>query len=182
MKYSLFLIISVVLLSCSRDPNSTNSNPSIEDGTFQYKVNGNLVTIKNISIADAEYTIFFKQLSGTAIPHSRYMFNGQNGVNNVWVFGIISDSLTVGNYILDTTAITGGLITTMTYNGAQSAIYYSGDKMEINITHYSDGYISGNFTAKMTPFIIDNNGLVDYSKRGTTLITEGEFKNVKCIY
>ena len=180
-----FLSISfaaIFFASCTRDPNTGNNTPTIADGTLQYKVNGNLVTIKNISIADAEYTVFFKQLQGTAIPHTRYMFNGQKGANNIWVFGIQTDSLTLGNYTYDSTYLyPSHILTTMTYNGQQSALFYRGDVMSINITSYSNGFISGNFTAKFTP--LGSLGTVPaYSTRGTTLITEGEFKNIKCIY
>ena len=181
----LFLYISFVALffaSCTKDPNTDNTTPTVADGAFQYKVNGNLVTIKNISIANAEYTVFFKQLQGTGIPHTRYMFNGQKGANNIWVFGIESDSLTLGNYTYDSTyQYPSGIGTTMKYNGQQSGLLYGGDVMNINITSYSNGFISGNFTAKFTPFPIII-GVPDYSTRGTTLITEGEFKNIKCIY
>jgi len=175
-------IAAIFFASCNKDPTTGNNTPTIADGTLQYKVNGNLVTIKNISIADAEYTVFFKQLQGTGIPHTRYMFNGQKGANNIWVFGIESDSLTLGNYTYDSTYLyPSAIVTTMTYNGQQSALFYGGDVMSINITSYSNGFISGNFTAKFTPFPIII-GVPDYSTRGTTLITEGEFKNIKCIY
>jgi len=63
MKQFLSIAVGIIFIaSCSRDPSTGNNTPTIADGTFQYKVNGNLVTIKNISIADAEYTVFFKQL------------------------------------------------------------------------------------------------------------------------
>jgi hypothetical protein len=95
----LVSIIFVVpfFVSCSRDPNGGNNPLGVPDGTFQYKVNGNLVTISNISISNGEFTVFFKQLKGPAIPHTRYMFNGQKGGNHIWVFGIVSDSLALGN-------------------------------------------------------------------------------------
>jgi len=183
MKHFLsFSIAAIFITLCTRDPNTSNNPPTIADGTFQYKVNGNLVTIKNISIADAEYTVFFKQLQSTAIPHTRYMFNGQKGANNFFGFGIQSDSLTLGNYTYDSTyQYASGNVTTMTYNGQQSLLIYGGDNMNINITAYSNGFISGNLTAKLTPLPIII-GVPDYSTRGTTLITEGEFKNIKCIY
>src|SRR5688500_1617571 len=151
-----FLSISfaaIFFASCTRDPNTANNTPTIADGTLQYKVNGNLVTLKNISIADAEYTVFFKQLQGTGIPHTRYMFNGHNGANYFLVFGIQSDSLSLGNYTYDSTYLYPSCISTaVTYNGQQSGLIYGGDLVSINITSYSNGYISGNFTAKFTPF------------------------------
>ena len=147
------------------------------DGTVQYKVNGNLFTIKDISISYVQHVMFAKQLQGTAFP--RYIFSGQKEPYNFLGFGIESDSLTVGNYTYDTTSYLFRQTNWVLYNGAQSVLYYAGDNMSINITSYSNGFISGNFTAKFTPF--SGTGL-DYSKRGTTLITEGEFKNIKCVY
>jgi hypothetical protein len=176
------LFAAIFFASCTKDPNTGSTTPTIADGTFQYKVNGNLVTISNANITNGEYAVFFKQLQGTAIPRTRYMFNGQKGTNHVWAFGIQSDSLTVRNYTYDSTYLnTSGIICTMTYNAQQSALFYGGDNMIINVTSYSNSYISGNFTAKFTPF--GSVGTVpDYSTRGTTLITEGQFKNIKCIY
>ena len=181
MKQFFFIPFGIMLYtSCTRDPNT--SAPTIADGSFQYKVNGNLITMSNISIASVEYVTFFKQIAGTAIPHTRYMFNGQKGINDVWVFGIMTDSLSTRNYTFDSTYLqTSGIFCTMTYNGQQSAIVFSGDNMNINITSYSNGFISGNFTAKFTP--LGSFGSVpNYSTRGTILITEGQFEKIKCVY
>ena len=176
------LFAATFFASCTKDSNPGNNTPTIADGTFQYKVNGNLVTINGGNITSAEYAIFFKQLAGSYIPQTRYIFNGQKGANNVWVFGIQTDSLTVRNFTYDSTYYTTSLfIFTLAYNGQQSAILYGGDNMNINVTSYSNGLISGNFTAKFTPF--GSIGTVpNYSTKGTTLITEGQFKNIKCIY
>lgn len=174
-KLILILYSATIFLSCSKT--SDDASSSVPSGTFKYKVNGNLITIDNANIANAEYAIFFKQLQGTAIPHTRYMFNGQKGSNNVWIFGIQSDSLSTQTYIYDSTYLnTSGVICTMTYNGQQSGLLYSGDNLTIKITSYSNSLVSGNFSAKFTP--LSNN----YSNRGTTIITEGDFKNIKCAY
>jgi len=74
------LFAATFLASCTTDPNNVGTIPTISDDSFQYKVNGNLVTMNNVSISSGEYVVFFKQLAGTAIPHTRYMFNGQKGL------------------------------------------------------------------------------------------------------
>src|SRR5262245_35212265 len=92
------------------------------------------------------------------------------------VFVIVADSLQVFNYTYDSTSGTG--LAEVTYNGHISQEFFKGDYIKINITSYSNGYISGDFTAKLSPF----DGSYDYSKRGTTLITEGVFKKIQCFY
>lgn len=173
------LIFAVTIFSsCSKNSNTTS--PSIDEGSFQYKMNGNLVVINNGNISSGEYALFFKQLKGSILRNTVYTLNAQKGVNNIFAFSIQSDSLSTQNYTYDSTyANTSSIITTMTYNGQQSILYYKGDNLSINITGYLNGFISGNFTAKFTPLLNSN---IDYSKRGTTLITEGQFKNVKCTY
>ena len=65
------------------------------------------------------------------------MFNGQKGVNNIFVFGIVSDSLTVGNYNYDSTYFAASLTANaVTYNGVQSHLFYAGDYMNIHVTSY----------------------------------------------
>jgi hypothetical protein len=173
----LFLI--AILTSCSKNENNTVE--TIDDGAFQYKVNGNLITINGANVSSSEYSVFFKQLQGTIIPQTRYMFNGQKGNNNVWVFGIKTDSLKIQSYSFDSTYLSiSSIPTTMTYNGLQSGLLYNGDNLKINITSYSNGLISGTFTGKFTPF--PASGLPNYSTRGNTIISEGEFKNIKCNY
>lgn len=173
------LLLITIVTSCSK--NETNRPATIDDGTFQYKVNGNLVTINSANASNGEYAVFFKQLQGSGIPHTRYMFNGQKGSNNVWVFGIKTDSLNIQNYSFDSTYLSASsVITTMTYNGQQSGLFYNGDNLTVNITSYSNSLVSGTFTGKFTPLI--GLGIPNYSTKGTTLITEGEFKNIKCTY
>lgn len=178
MKYlpvTIFLIL--IFGACSRD--TSNTTPAVVYGSFQYKVNGNPVVITGNDFSNLEYAIFFKQLAGTIIPHTRYLFNGQKGANHVWVFGIKSDSLSTGNYTYDSTYFgLSGTPSTVIYNGKQSGLIFKGDYMSINVTSYSNGIVSGNFTAKFSPM----EAVQNYSIRGTTLITEGKFENIKCIY
>jgi hypothetical protein len=175
-KLSLLLFLVALVASCSRD-----SNIDPPKATFQYKVNGNLVIIKNISVADSEYILFKKTRWGT------YSIGGYKGASTEMRFGIVSDSLTIGKYIYDSasaSAITtwgypSNINVIVFYNGQLSALAYLGDSVIINVTAYSNGYASGDFTAKLTPA---GTAAFDYSKRGTTLITEGLFKNIPWAY
>lgn len=179
--YSL-LILATLIGSCSRDPNNTNSNnTSLADGTIQYKVNGNLVTIHNVDITGNEYIYFIKQPPGTTNPKVRYMLNAVKQPNDNFVLDVESDSLQLGNYLYGITSSNfSAPFAGVGYNGQGSVLSYDGDNININITSYANGFISGNFTAKFTPILA--NGDIDYSKKGTTLITEGVFKNIRCIY
>ncbi|MCC7401389.1 MAG: hypothetical protein IT214_07880 [Chitinophagaceae bacterium] len=180
--FVLLLTVSIDFLSCSTDPNAIN-DPSTANGTFQYKVNGTPVTIRNVDVTSLEYVFFAKQLQGTAIPHTRYMLNAQKGANIVWLLGIETDSLLLKNYRYDSVSLgSPWLYGSEIYNGIQSGVFFNGDYFSINITSYSNGLISGNFTGKLTPFGSLGSGGPDYSLRGTTIITEGQFKNIKCIY
>ena len=191
--FRFHLFLTVILFACS-----TNS-PELQDGTFQYKLNGQRVTIKHISgsFGSLEYAQFTKQLAGTnlnigggfggIISRTRYVFNGQNGpnTNNSFSFGILSDSLAIGSYTQDST-YSGNLstYTALAYNGQVSGILFTGDYFSVNITSYSNGFISGNFTAKLTPIPVALIGVtpIDHRTRGTTVVTEGEFKNITCRY
>jgi hypothetical protein len=175
-KLFLLLPLAAFIASCSKDSAIKSS-----EAIFQYKVNGNLVIIKNISVADSEYVLFKKTRWGT------YSIGGFKGANTEMRFGIVSDSLTIGKYIYDSasaSAITtwgypSNINVIVFYNGQLSALAYVGDSIIINITAHSNGYASGDFTAKLTPA---NTVGFDYSKRGTTRITEGIFKNIPWAY
>jgi hypothetical protein len=181
-KFYFLLILATMIESCSRDPNNSNSNnTSLADGTVQYKVNGNLVTIHNVDITGNEYVYFIKQPPGTTIPNVQYMLNAVKQPNDNFVLDVESDSLQLGNYLYEIKPSSfSAPFAGVGYNGQGSALSYDGDNIKINITSYANGLISGSFTAKFTPILA--NGDIDYSKKGTTLITEGVFKNIRCTY
>lgn len=169
-----YLFILLTLAACSPDPNNTNNTIA---GTIKYKVNGNQVTMTGYDISNAEYVTFYKQLQGSLITHTRYLLNAQKGANNFLAFAIKSDSLGVRNYLMDSLYFdqTGNIIM-VNYNGQQSSVDYNGDNLSVNITSYANGMISGTFSGKLTP------DPYNYSARGSTVITEGQFQNIKCIY
>jgi len=168
------MLVAMLIVSCSKD---TNSLKDVPDGAVQYKVNGNLFIIQDSSTSNVEHVMIAKQMQGTAFP--RYIFSGRKEPYNFLGFGIESDSLAIRNYTYDSTSYLYRQTNWVLYNGSQSMLYYAGDNLTINITSYSNGFISGDFTAKFTP---SDGTRFDYSKRGTTLITEGKFKNIKCVY
>ena len=52
-------------------------------------------------------------------------------------------------------------------------IFFNGDYLDVNISSYKDGQVSGTFAGKLTTI-----PEIDYSKRGEILITEGKLNNV----
>ena len=174
----IFAQIAIFFSSCSKG--DKNNSPTSDDGTVQYKVDGNLVMIKSQGITSSEYGVFKKQLQSNSIPQTRYLFFCQKGNNIIYQFAIPTDSLQIQDYILDTGTYrrAGGLVTNEEYNGHQSAILLGDDYMKVSITSYSNGYISGTFNAKLSPI----DAVSDNTLQGTTDITEGTFNNIKCTY
>jgi hypothetical protein len=173
-KLYLLSMLLAFLPACSKDSNSNGA-------TLQYKVNGELITMRG------DYILFHKLNYGFT-----FYWLGADKPPNQWSFDIVSDSLHVGNYVnyvYDSAIVVGSWSdgTFMFHNGERSALHFSGDYININITQYANGYISGNFTAKLSPSMpfvrgVNPNLLFNEYRRGTTLITEGLFTNVPCIY
>jgi len=146
-------------------------------------LNDSLIVINNAKINEGEYASFARQLPNPPfIYNTRYELRAEKSTRTGIVFWLDSDSLHPGNYIYDSTDLASsptpmGLL----YNGDESDLLFDGDNINVNITSYENGLLSGNFTARLSPIVIVN-GDVDYSKRGTTVVAEGKFKNVPCSY
>jgi hypothetical protein len=54
--------------------------------------------------------------------------------------------------------------------------------MSFNITSYSKGHISGNFSGILTPMIMAGNPNNTYGPSGSVSITKGSFKDVPVFY
>ena len=90
-----------------------------------------------------------------------------------------TDSLTVGNYDYD--GIYGDLFV-LSYNGEDEFVHDPSDFISFNITSYSQGHISGNFSARLTPMITAGYPNNVYGPPGSVLVTNGSFKNVPVFY
>lgn len=176
-KLLLFPIIFISMLSCSK-PNITESinQPISENGSIQYKVNGELAVIDNVNYMGAQYVLCAKQIRGLILPKTRYLLNAQKGVNNLFIFPIVTDSLQQKHYHSDSTT-GGGLVTLTLFNGNESAIVFSADYLDVNIASYKNSRISGTFTGRFTPLSSSTFGVP-----GSIFITEGIINNVQVIY
>ena len=94
-------------------------------------------------------------------------------------FTFFTDSLAVGNYLY--TGIYGDMFV-LSYNGTDEFVHDPADSISFNITSYSKGHISGNFSGRLTPMIVAGNPNNTYGSPGSVLITKGSFKDVPVFY
>jgi hypothetical protein len=173
IKFSLFVLGIVILLSACSTENPTNPNPTITNcigpqPKFQYKVNGNL-RVKNAMFDprlgwrydvsdDAQFDPPPRLVKKTAINNTQSTLYCwvSNDVLELKFTNIINDSGTYSNnhwgeFIDSSISIVGN------YNHT------------VKITRYSNGTVDGNFTATITDGTITAN------------ITEGQFSNIPII-
>jgi hypothetical protein len=137
--------------------------------TMSYEVNGSPVAI---SIQDANNPLANNhQLE--CLKSNGYLFSGVSNSGDL-VFTFYTDSLKLQNYRYTSMDLGPTYVTTF---GNPQYLYGPADYMSFMITSYTNGHISGNFTGKLTPQM--NN---IYGTAGSTLITNGSFKNVPVIY
>lgn len=177
MKQLLYILICLTIFSCSKDKNSPDSSSS---GSISYQVNGQQMSMDNANIQNGEGVAFAKQLKGSIIPATRYLLNAQKGVNNIMISAITTDSLHTQSYHYDSSFISDQFtIFTVLFNGQQSMVFYNTDYFDFIISSYSNGRVSGTFTAKMTPVA---GGTLDYNSRGSIVITDGKLNNIPVTY
>src|SRR5205085_5619282 len=117
---------------------------------LSYEVNGKPV---NISVNDADnwngsfYTLGCSKNAGD------YALDAVS-ISGEFTFNFYTDSLTTGNY-----KYTGayGDLYIMEYNGTNEYVHAASDSMSFNITSYTNGRISGNFSGVLTPLITAGN-------------------------
>jgi hypothetical protein len=179
--YIITAIISILLSSCLKqsipDAMLASQNSGGQGGataTLSYMVNGNAV---NISVNNAEsqnpnyYTL-------GCTKSASYSLDGLSSSGEI-TFTFYTDSLTTGNYKYTGTY---GDMYFISYNGQDEYAHAPSDSLSFNITSYKNGLISGNFSGQLTPLISAGNPNNIYGVSGSTLITNGSFKNVPVFY
>ncbi len=147
MKILLTILLYITLFSCSRDTNNNLTNQIVQSaaGSVQYKVNGTLVVIDHVDLVRGQYTLFYKQLiPGSALTETRYMLNAQSWADNILVFSIVTDSLNLVNYHIDSTSYVSSYYRHpfgLKYNGQHATIIFSGDFFDLYITGYQNSSI-----------------------------------------
>jgi hypothetical protein len=177
-----FLMIGC-LTSCLKqsiaDAMLDSGSPGV--ATMTYQVNGNTVTMSVKDPDNQSPTAYQLGCSKTTDPGTNNIYYDLDCVSPsgelTYMFG--TDSLKVGNY-----AITGfyGELFVLSYNGEDEYLRNLQDSISFNITSYSQGHISGNFSGRLTPMITAGNPNNTYGAPGSVLITKGSFKNVPVFY
>ena len=173
--YLIAAVMAIFLSSCLKQsiPDAMlakNSSGNIT-ATMSYKLNGNAV---NISVDDADNQSINYYTLGCSKFAGYYSIEGLSDYGET-VFVFYTDSLTVGNYNYIGTY---GDMFFISYNGTNEYVHAPSDSMSFNITSYSNGHISGNFSGALTPMIAAGNPDNIYGTPGSVLITNGSFKNV----
>lgn len=149
--------------------------------TLTYAVNGNIVTT-SVNDPDSQSPNSYELgCSKTVYPGTNSTIYGLDciGTTGEMTYIFFSDSLTVGNYTY--TGIYGDMFV-LGYNGTDEYVHDPTDSISVNITSYSNGHISGNFSGRLTPMIMAGNPNNTYGTPGSVLITKGSFKDVPVFY
>lgn len=171
-------IILVVFTSCR-----TNAPVNTPNSFIKYKVNGQQLEVDidyaNISVNTTGF-VDCSRVDDNGFPYIFYDLESEN-ISNGNAIGLcmVTDSLTIGNYHYDSAFVANNEVISegLSINGTPSLVARNGDYIDVNVTAYSKGYISGNFTGKMT---LSTNEF--YGAAGTTLITNGQFQNISITY
>jgi len=158
-----------------------NSRTGSGVATMNYTVNGNTVTT-SVNDADSQdprsYQLGFSKTVFPGTNSTVYILDClSNSGEMTYTFG--TDSLTTGEYEYD--GIYGDLFV-LSYNSENEFVHDPTDFIRFNITSYSQGHISGIFSARLTPMISAGNPNNTYGPVGSVLVTNGSFKNVPVFY
>lgn len=168
---TLALLLSSCLKESIPEAMANKKNGPKVPASFSFKVNGNT---RSFSLEDVRRDTYPYYFSCRKTANSYDIF-GQVDAGKVY-FSIYTDSLSVGNYSYPTAtgwADSGYL---------PFEIYAPTDRISINISSHSNGYISGNFTALLTPVTYAGTIPYTYGAPSSIAITEGSFKNVPVFY
>lgn len=180
--YLIGAVMMIVFSSCLKqsiadamlDPEK--SGKGSKTATLSYEINGNPVSI-SVPDADNQGSSAYPSLYCSKDPGS-YILQGV-GNTGYFVFSFYTDSLKVGNYKY--TGANGEIFFT-DYNNNNAFIYAPTDSMSFNITSYTKGHISGNFSGVLTPMISAGNPYNTYGTASSVSITKGSFKNIPVFY
>ena len=171
--------ISDAMIASQNSGTRGGSSPGV--ATLTYAVNGNIV-ITTVNDPDSQSpTSYQLGCSKTVYPGTNSTVYSLDclGTSGEMGFTFFTDSLTVGNYTY--TGMYGDMFI-LSYNGTDEFVHDPADSISFNVTSYSNGHISGNFSGRLTPMIMAGNPYNTYGNPGSILITKGSFKDVPVFY
>lgn len=182
MKFSFLALVAMIICSsCLKQsiPDAMLASKSGGKGrvtaTMSYKISGNPVSI---SVSDAD------NQPPDSYPHlycrknqSYYTFEAVGSTGEI-TFTFLTDSLTVGRYPY---AISMYDTFVTEYNGVNEYVYAPSDSITVNVTSFTKGHLSGDFSAVLTPLIMPGNVDV-FGVPSSVPITNGSFKDVPVLY
>lgn len=180
---SLIVTISLALFfaSCLKESipeaiDNKKNGPKVP-ASFSFKVNG---IARSYSVEDVrkERTYSYPIFSCRK-EVNRYDIHGQVESSSAY-FSVYTDSLSVGNYSY--TIADAGTREIADTGYLPFFLLAPTDKINISISAHSNGYISGNFNAVLTPAIAGSSFPFTFGAPGSIVITEGSFKNVPVFY
>ena len=186
MKTRLLFILSVCIIACSKEkpsPARPTPPPQVDSSSISFRLNDTLVTIKgglNSYLTNSEGVYASKVL--TPYPKWVYNISAKSGFFNDLLLQIYTDSLQVQpyNYFLTQpyywVVPDQGLFLGIQYKNMDYQIFLPNDSVNVHITSFSNGYISGTFSADLTPTETAN------PVPGSAKITDGSFKNLQIVY
>ena len=173
--FSLFAI-TILLSSCFKKSIADAMLETAKGGTasLSYDINGTPV---NVSVRDADNQAGVYYLLSCQKSNGYYALSAATG-NGEFSFTFGTDSLKVGNY---KAAPASGMYIT-DYKGQPCFVAGATDNMNFNVTSYTNGRISGNFTGQITPAVMQGTYGNVYGTYGSVVITHGSFSNVPVLY
>ena len=171
--------ISDAMIASQNSGTQGGSSPGV--ATMTYAVNGNLVT-NTVNNPDSQSpTSYLLGCSKTVYPGTNSMVYSLDclSTSGEMTNTFFTDSLAVGNY---TYTGTYGDMFVLSYNGTDEFVHDPADSISFNVTSYSNGHISGNFSGRLTPMIMAGNPNNTYGTPGSVLITKGSFIDVPVFY
>jgi len=192
MRHLFVASLAILLLSsCFKqsiaDAMIADQNPGTQGGgspnvaTMTYAVNGTTVSA-SVNDPDGQSPTAYQ------LGCSKMLYPGTNSTiysldllstTGELAFTFLTDSLKVGNYIY--TSIYGDMFI-LSYNGADEYVHAAKDSISFNITSYTKGHISGDFSGRLTPMVTAGYPTNTYGAPGSVLITKGVFKNIPVFY
>ena len=184
--FLMIIFLSSCLKQSIADAMIADQNPGAQSGnhpgvaTMTYLVNGNTVT-NSVSDPDLQSPNAYQLGCSKTFygPGSTVYTLDCVSSSGEFAFTFGTDSLTVGNYSY--TGVYGDLFV-VSYNGTNEFLHVPTDSISFNVTSYSQGHISGNFSGRLTPMISAGNPNNVYGTPGSVLITKGSFKDVPVFY